>query len=114
VFGSSSNKAYGYRHLVDDPLIHDTFENRSVLLTFNLDGAVSVFDRTVDGQALTFETTDDSQLMSDAETGSSWTTDTGEAVGGSLEGSQLDRIRFITSFWFGWADFYPETEAYAP
>ena len=114
VFGSSSHKAYGYRHLVDDPLIHDTFEDRPIVLTFNLDGAVSVFDRTVDGQALTFETTDDSQLMSDAETGSSWTTDVGEAIDGPLKGTLLDTIGFTTSFWFGWADFYPNTEVYEP
>ena len=115
VFGQSSHKAYGYRYLVEDPLIHDTFEDRPILLTFNEDGAaLSVFDRTVNGQALTFEGTDDVLLMSDTETGSTWSMETGEAVDGPLKGSQLATLSFTTSFWFGWADFYPDTEVYVP
>ena len=115
VFGQSSHKAYGYRYLIADPLIHDTFEDRRILVTFNeVGGAVSVFDRTVNGQALTFERTDDPLLMSDTETGSKWTMDTGEAVEGPLKGTELARLSFTSSFWFGWADFYPDTEVYMP
>ena len=40
--------------------------------------------------------------------------DSGQAVEGPLKGVQLDRVDFMTSFWFAWNDFHPETEVFTP
>jgi hypothetical protein len=70
-------------------------------------GSVGVFVATVDGQRLTFSAQGDEFL--DAETGSTWTV-TGAAIAGPLEGSRLERIEHLDTFWFAWATFSPETE----
>ena len=115
VVGESSQIAYAYAEMLDNPLIHDDFEERPLLLAFNPDGgAVSVFDRTDDEEVFTFEAVEDILLMSDAGTGSIWRKDTGEAIEGPLQGTKLPRVEAITSFWFAWNDFYPNTAVYTP
>jgi hypothetical protein len=47
----------------------------------------------------------------DTETGSTWTP-YGECVAGSLKGERLESITPLPSFWFSWAQFYPDTEVY--
>ena len=137
IVGESGQIAYAYGEMRDNPLIHDVFEEQPLLLTSNLEGgavsvgqespletvtpafnlksgAVSVFRRTVDDEVLTFEETEDALLMSDTGTGSTWRKDTGEAIEGPLEGARLPRVDSITSFWFAWSDFYPNTDVYNP
>ena len=50
--------------------------------------------------------------MTDEETGSTWDVFSGQAIDGPLAGEQLDRVKSTTVFWFGWADFHPETLIY--
>ncbi len=73
-------------------------------------GAVSVYDRQVGDQLLTFSPNDDG-TFSDAETGSTWDI-LGEAVDGPLAGEQLTPILHFDHFWFAWAAFFPATELY--
>ena len=74
-------------------------------------GAVSVFDRQVGDQILTFSSNDDG-TFSDAETGSTWDI-LGEAVGGPLAGEMLTPVLHFDHFWFAWAAFFPATELYS-
>ena len=48
----------------------------------------------------------------DRETGSKWTP-YGECIAGKLKGEKLDPITPLPSFWFSWAEFFPETEVFA-
>ena len=110
-------RAYPFSALNDDPVINDTFGNNPILVTFDLESAAGVvFKRTVDGQTLTFDLKEDAPngplLMVDQETGSVWQALTGEAIEGPLEGKALEQIPTTHAFWFGWKDFYPETEVY--
>ncbi len=73
-------------------------------------GAVSVYDRQVGDQLLTFSPNADG-TFSDAETGSTWDI-LGEAVDGPLAGEQLTPILHFDHFWFAWAAFFPATELY--
>jgi len=72
-------------------------------------GAIAAYDAVVDGERLTFEATEAG--ISDRETGSSWSI-TGLAVAGRFEGTQLEVLPAVDSFWFDWAAFHPDTEIY--
>ena len=69
-------------------------------------GATGVFVPTADGEALTFERTPDG--FTDVETGSVWNI-FGLATSGPLEGTQLDRVVHVDTFWFALGTFYPDT-----
>lgn len=69
-------------------------------------GSVGVFSRVVDGQTLTFVA--DGDQFVDEETRSVWLI-SGEAISGPHEGSTLDRIEHLDTFWFSWSTYQPET-----
>ncbi len=70
-------------------------------------GATGVFVPEADGQDLTFERADDGFI--DDQTGSRWNV-LGQAVGGPLEGSSLEPVAHLDTFWFAWAAYEPDTE----
>ena len=113
VVGESIQKAYSYQMLSQDPVVNDTLDGRPLVLTFNRKSAsTAVYDRTVDGKALTFARADDLGQIVDLETESVWSQSTGKAISGPLEGTQLETVHSFTAFWFAWRDFYTETELY--
>ena len=50
----------------------------------------------------------------DTETQSEWDILTGQAVSGSLAGSQLSQVPITYAFWFGWIDYHTESGVYEP
>ncbi|MDX1620417.1 MAG: DUF3179 domain-containing protein, partial [Nitriliruptorales bacterium] len=63
-----------------------------------------------DGQTLHFSVSDEDETrFVDDETGSTWNFD-GKAIGGELEGAQLEAIPRDDTFWFVWFSFRPETD----
>lgn len=73
-------------------------------------GTGIAFDRTVDGQLLTFTSAGDDRFTDDL-TGSTWTL-LGKAIDGPLVGSQLETVTHRNEFWFAWAAFFPEATVY--
>ncbi|MEX2156876.1 MAG: DUF3179 domain-containing protein [Gemmatimonadales bacterium] len=69
-------------------------------------GATAVFDRRLDGRALTFELAGDGRFR-DRETGSVWHL-SGRAVEGPLAGRRLVPVPHGNHFWFAWAAFRPD------
>ena len=67
-------------------------------------GATGVFLATVDGERFTFGATEAGFV--DDQTGSTWSL-LGRAVAGPLEGSRLERVTHVDTFWFAWAAFQP-------
>ena len=61
-------------------------------------GSTAIFNRLMDGQVLTFSALDNG-FFQDEETGSLWNI-FGEAVQGSLTGSQLEHLVSHEYFWF--------------
>jgi hypothetical protein len=110
-------RAYPFSQLNDEPVVNDELNGQPLLVVFDPGSATgAVFGRDVDGQTLTFELEtagglDDARLV-DVETGTIWSAFTGEALEGPLAGTELQRLRSTSSFWFGWKDFYPDTEVY--
>ena len=113
-------RAYPFSVLNDSPVVNDTVADELVLVTFDANsGAGAVFSRVVDGQTLTFEafnadeaSSGEPLMIQDTETNTRWIALTGEAVEGELAGNWLVQIPTTLSFWFGWKDFYPDTEIY--
>ncbi len=74
-------------------------------------GAGTAFERTVDGQVLTFEPAEADRFR-DTETGSTWDI-FGRALDGPLAGQQLAPVIHTTEFWFAWAAFRPDTRIWS-
>ena len=51
-------------------------------------------------------------LMRDRETGSIWSASAGEAIAGPLQAATLIQIPTTPSFWFAWADLFPDTSVW--
>jgi hypothetical protein len=104
--------AFPFRKLNEEPLVNHTVGENPVLVVFDPENAGGiVFNRTVEGQVLTFVDAGNGQ-MSDEQTGSRWDRDTGEGITGEFEMAQLERVKSTLSFWFGWKDFYPDSVVY--
>ena len=110
-------RAYPFSVLNDVPIVNDTFGDDSVLIVFDAEsGGGAGFHRSLEMGTLTFElkegSSEDSLLMVDRETETLWKALTGEAIEGPLSGTTLEQLPTTLSFWFGWKDFYPDTEIY--
>jgi hypothetical protein len=106
--------AYPFSILNNEPVINDIVGEKDVLVVFDKDsGAGAVFERAVDDQVLTFSSDSEELILTDAETSSTWDAVSGKAVDGPLSGRQLERIKSTSVFWFGWADFHPQTLVYS-
>ena len=105
--------AYPFSQLTVTPVVNDAVGGSSVLVVFQADSATGVvFDRTVDGQMLTFERRGSDLTLTDTETQSTWDGLTGVATDGPLQGTTLARIKSTSAFWFGWKDWFPNTRVY--
>ncbi|MBI2358096.1 MAG: DUF3179 domain-containing protein [Deltaproteobacteria bacterium] len=110
-------KAYPYSALSREAAVNDAFQSVPLLVVFDGESATAVaFKRTLDGKTLSFKKGPRSDRMGvalvDSATGSVWEGLTGRAIGGSLQGKQLQLQPATPSFWFGWVDHYPQTELY--
>jgi len=105
--------AFPFSVLNDEPVVNYEIGEVPLVVVFNPEsGAGAVWNRTLgEGQILSFAEMGEG-MMRDLETGSLWNGLTGQAISGDLEGISLARVRSTQSFWFGWVDFYPETELY--
>ncbi len=116
IAGAETHRAYSYRDLRELPVVNDNLEGQAIVVTVNVDVlATGVYYRSPGGRSLTFEQSpEDPLLMVDGETGTVWQKASGLAISGSLRGTQLERVPFMTAFWFAWTDFNPDTELYTP
>lgn len=106
--------AYAFKHLADELVVNDTYEDAPVVITHDpAGGAAAAFSRAIGERTLTFEAVD-RLAMRDVETGTTWASLTGKAVDGELIGATLEQLPSLVSFWFSWADFYPSTELWEP
>lgn len=105
--------AYPYSVLNEEPVVNDEVAGVPLVVVFDAQAAAGkVFERTVDGQLLTFAPTEEPLRLRDNETGSIWNGFTGQALEGPLAGQQLTQLKSTTVFWFGWKDFHPDTALY--
>ena len=73
--------------------------------------SIRVFDRRVNGQALTFVragTAIATSTLLDLETMSEWDFE-GKARSGELAGAQLKTVDYLLDYWFDWKTYHPDT-----
>jgi hypothetical protein len=104
--------AYPFSVLNDQPIVNDQIGETPLMVVFNQEtGTGIVFNRQVNNQTLTFNMSD-GLILIDEETSTIWDGMTGKALEGPLVREELTRIKSTSSFWFGWKDWFPETEIY--
>jgi hypothetical protein len=69
-------------------------------------GQAGVFERTLDGEVLTFRL--DGDTIRDEQTNSTWSL-SGESLDGPRKGDRLVPLAHVVVFWFAWAAFRPDT-----
>ena len=103
-------RAYDWNELVKHRLVEDEVEGTPLLAVTDGDGdSAFVYERMVDGTALTFERTEDG--MKDTETGSSWDW-FGRCVKGKLKGKSLSQLQSYKQYVRAWVTFHPDATFY--
>ncbi|MBL8819410.1 MAG: DUF3179 domain-containing protein [Planctomyces sp.] len=100
---------------LDTPLINVDLDGSQLLASFDHSTfSIRLFDRTVDGDTLTFAVQPSSEeavslLMTDSETNSEWDAYTGLALSGPLKGKQLQQHSGAIALTRNWKAFYPRS-----
>lgn len=101
-------KAWPYDQLILQPIVNDRLNDEPVVVFFDeRSGAAVIYDRRVNGRALSFVLQDDKIV--DEQTGSSWNWMRGEANGGELKSEQLKPRPGVISFTKAWQVFHPNS-----
>ena len=120
--------AYPFPLLADHPVVNDEIRGTPVVVVWadgtasglggptvaggQIVGAATAYQRTVDGDLLTFEAAAGGE-MRDQQTGSTWSFD-GIALDGPMRGQRLMPLVSDSPFWFAWAIFRPDTRIWMP
>jgi hypothetical protein len=105
-------KAYPVPALWRARVANDVFAGLPILAVYKENSAaVDLYSRRVGDRVLGFRRA--GAALVDRETGSRWSLLTGRAVAGELEGLTLARLPAVSSYWFAWRDFYPQTEIWS-
>lgn len=109
-------RAYPQRILAWHELARDRIGSRDLAIVYcTLCGTVIPYDALVDGRVLAFGTSGllyrSNKLMFEVQTGSLWSSLTGEPVVGPLVGSglKLEALPVVTTTWREWHRRHPET-----
>lgn len=105
-------KAYDWDLLNAGKIITDSFFGVSILLTLEPDNtSFHVWNRTVNGNVLTFEKGINPGEIVDVTTRSVWNKH-GACISGTLQGMQLEELQSYLETWKSWNTFHPQTATY--
>ena len=106
-------KAYSFTALARDRVVNDSVGGVPLVVIFDgLSQSGAVYRRDPGGKLLTFAPGSVAFSMLDDESGSTWDGLSGKATSGPAMGTDLEQVPITYGFWFGWADFYPNTRVY--
>ncbi len=107
-----AHKAYPIAVLRQQSVVNDQVGSMPLLLAHSAsNNTTTAFSRRVRGRTLTFQAGETGVLL-DKETGSKWTL-YGECTSGKLKGARLEKLTALPSFWFSWAQFFPNTDVFS-
>lgn len=105
-------RVYPFPLLKSAVVLHDNAGGSPVVVFFDPESqSAQLYEAKVDGFALSFY--EKNGAVFDANTGSRWSSVSGQALQGPLQGKTLQQLPSITAFWFAWADHFPDTTIYA-
>ncbi len=112
------SRAYATRILDWHEIVNDDFGGDKVAVTYcPLCGTAVVFDRTLDGDVLSFGVSGrlykNDLVMQDRETDTLWSQVLGEAIWGAHHGRFLELLPASTTTWGEWRSAHPDTVALA-
>ncbi len=109
---AGKSKAWPHASVIAAGATIDQLADVPLALVVAPDGrSVRVFDRRVNGQALTFVragTAAATSVLLDLETMSEWDF-AGKAQKGELAGAQLKTVDYLLDYWFDWKTYHPDT-----
>ena len=106
-------KAYSFTALSRDRVVNDVVGGVPIAVVFDsTSSSGAVYRRDLGGTILTLAPGSTQLSMTDTETGSTWDGLSGRATSGLDAGMELVQVPITYGFWFGWVDFYPNTEVY--
>ena len=106
-------RTYTLPTLEEQPVINDELGDTAILVSSDFGGDyVQVFDRSVDGEVLSFTQAANGGGFVDDQSESEWSA-TGECIKGARKGQRLAAVpHYNKIFWYVWSDFHPGTEIY--
>lgn len=107
--------AYPFRIIGHHELVNDQVGDTPIALAYcTLCRTGLLFDRRVEGQLLDFQTSglllNSNKVMVDRQTDTLWHHSAGIAIGGALDGTELEFLPMETTTWAEWVEAHPETE----
>jgi hypothetical protein len=106
-------RAYPLSLLEQQGLVNDRLGEEPLVLIFDASlSHVFIFRSVIEDNTLIFSLAEDGVTMLDAETGSRWDIQTGQAMEGPYQGRSLESILAPAIFWFAWVDLHPQTHVY--
>ncbi len=108
---SDKHKAYPF-YLFNDTVIQtDEFQGLNLLVYKSNDSeTIMVYDRKINGVVVDFEKS--KGYATDVTTNTTWDLENGIGISGSMKGKKLQSLKFLTLYWFVWADYFPNTELF--
>lgn len=107
------HKAYPLSIFDNTKIVIDKFQKTNLLIYRNKKtNSITVYDRQVNGHVIDFNESQSQDFATDNVTKTTWDLENGIGIKGSMKGKSLQRVNFITVYWFVWADYYPETEIF--
>ena len=112
VANNNAAKAYDWNELIAKQVIQDSLPGLPILITLEKDTAsFHVFDRSLNGNILKFEKTNDENILKEINTQSTWNIE-GVCIDGTFKGQQLQAVQASQEFWHSWSTFHPATTKY--
>jgi len=106
--GHIDAKVYPLSRLANDRVVNDTFEDIPILVIMSEDlSTAKIYDRRLDGHALTFKTSWFGGKLVDSETGSEWDVLTGADVSNADRALQPIPATYV--LWYAWKAYRPDT-----
>jgi hypothetical protein len=107
-------RAYPLEVLVWHEVVNDVMDGKPLAITYcPLCGSSAAFERTVQGQVLTFQTSGklhrNDLVMLDDETRGLWPQLLAEAVSGPHHGQRLGMVSSVLTTWGAWKEEHPRT-----
>ena len=110
---NDKHKAYPLSLFDNKKTVTDTIQGLNLLIYSNKEtGSIMVYDRLVNGYIIDFEDNPSQEFVTDNITRTTWDLENGIGIKGPMKGLFLQRVNFITVYWFVWADYYPKTDIY--